>query len=228
MKYISKFFEAKEEDDIQYQEIESIFYQYVDDEVCDIFNDNASIIRVVIYKDDINSSANDLAEYDILLDSMMEDIKYYKKIRNYLTRLDIMDYKWHISYKDSYVTIDIDRENKELTLADAFGGSISTMNHVLSGIMKRVMLSKYKLKFNTHSEGEHRTGYRSTRSQINLYFDEKIPEYHQVIKDLRSLKKLDKISSYGGIPKYEEIASFYTVKVDDWYNSDKSVIKIEI
>jgi len=233
MRYIKLF----ENSDMQFGEVDSIFAEFTDnEEVGSINNDNESYIKISLYKDYLRDTANNMDDINSISNDYKLASDFINKLKIPLSRIEYLGYDWTLEILEGAIIIKILREPRGLSLYDAFGG-IFNMRTVEPGIIKRVMKEKYNLKYSSFDKREGTSGYYGKRSEINIYFMEKIPtkthdltpnhplyiaEDHQILKDLKELERRNE-----RYPDERPQRAFYSVRAHNWERFGMIVLELQ-
>ena len=231
MKHLKKIFENITDRNEQREEIECIFYQWIDKKYirdgeeysdAEIDDTDDQYLLVSIYDTHEDTFPNDITEFDKMYKEREESLKLIKSIRVALIRLDYLEFKdvdtWHIKvyYKDS-----------NLSLQDAFGG-IYRMDHVDENIMKTILKRDYDIDYSSSSYTPSSSGYYGKRAVIRIWFKSPIKikernDDNKLIKDLKSLRRKNR--RWEADKSYQ---AFYDVKFTPSLTDDGSGITIEL
>ena len=168
-----KLFES-ESSDIQFEEVDSIFAEFTDnEEFGSINNKNEAYIDIELYKSTLGSSFDSINEIDSIINDYKDCISLFERLKVALSRVDHFDYQWTLELNDDIIRIKILRESRDINLYDAFGG-IRNMRRVEEGIMKRLMKKVYNLDYSSSSYRPSTSGYYGKRAELLLYFNNRI------------------------------------------------------
>lgn len=125
MKHLRRIFEAKDLSDSeksQKEEIEDSFLQYIESEDCYVddepngFEDNNTHLLISFTKEN-TLGANDMKEFDSLIEEESNSIILLKKIRTCLSRLEYDGYTWAFETTDDEFKVKIFYKSTKLTRA---------------------------------------------------------------------------------------------------------------
>lgn len=194
MKYLKKY-ESLDGTDIQYEEVDSIFAEYIDDEdIGYIENKSQAYIKVSIYKTYVKVLASDIDKLDVIIDDYNNNILLMKKLKTQLSRLDYLKYKWAFESNSEEYIIKIYRQ-KEFTLYDIFLHEDRYATHAIITIEETIAKDLFKKLYNLNltywSYNEATSGYYGKKASITLGFNPQLSEYNSkdIINDLRNLKR---------------------------------------
>ena len=235
MKYLRKIFES-EADDIQYDEIYSIFGEFIENKEGKISSvkNTKPYILIEIFGEHTKDVTN-IDDIDTLINNNINTSSTLRRLKVSFSRIDYLKYKWNMNTIESSFFIKIFRENHELTLYDVFCG-ITDMKRVDQAICKKVLKDKYNLEFTSCNYDSETSGYYGKRAKIRLYFRNIIPvkthdlnrthpnycdKDHKLLDDLRALERKNIYH-----PEDKNKRAFYSVEAHNW--EDSSMISVEI
>lgn len=176
MKHIKRIFENK--NDEQYDEITSIFYEFIDNDECEILK-HENYISIEIYTSEISNLANSMDEIESIKIEYQDKINFINKVQISLKRIEFHNYSWTLKIEDHGIFIRVQKDNKKLSLSDAVKPS-----SVDEALMKKVCKDVYNLQFSSYIFRRGSSGYYGRPDEMLIYFSELISDDHQIIKDL--------------------------------------------
>lgn len=199
MKHIKRIFETSsdESNDDQFEEVKSIFTEFMDENIDDYDMDGSPIprcschkldnyISVSIFKDSVADQdfSDNISGFDDIIQDSIKNINLLKRIKVALSRLEYRGYEWgvKIDYEEIVVKI-LYSKDVRLSLIDAF---IKNDRYFLDQILlKKILLKDYNIKYKSHVTNKSYGG----RDNIYLYVEG--DNLDKLVSDLRSLKTID-------------------------------------